>query len=509
MKVLLPLIALALSFPAFADPDVDIVDIEAAGVRPLRPLVDSERLQASISKNKLLGHAEKLLEFSKLSNNNRAFGSKGHNATVAYIKELLDATGFYDTHLETFVWPYSESNVSFSTEAKTYSTAPFTYGPGGDIEAPLVKVNNVGCTLEDFPQEVAGNVALILRGECEFGLKVAYAGAAGAAGAILYNNVNEGFGSGGTLAQPSRPEGPYVPVGGISGLEGKALMAALAEGQEVVGKIHATTFSEERYSSNVIATTKQGDKGNIIFAGAHSDSVPAGPGINDDGSGTISILEVALNLPRYRFKNAVRFGWWTAEEFGLVGSEYHVERLTDEQRQKIALYLNFDMLASPNSGYFVLDGDGSASGSPAPAGSDHIENVFLDWYEKRGLKTGQAAFSGSSDYDAFLNVGIPVGGVNTGASGVKTVEGAEWWGGEAGVAYDVCYHAICDTVDNLRVPIWEHNTKAAAHAIATYAKELPVGIPRERRASVASLLHDSMTYEERSHHACDHGVVTH
>ncbi|EAU90009.1 LAP1 [Coprinopsis cinerea okayama7 len=506
MKPSLYLLGLSLSLRSFVLGTSDADEADIAGIGPRRPLVDSEKLQASIHANNLLHHARQFEKFSDLSNRNRAFGSKGHNATVNYIKRLLDQTGYYDTYLQTFPYQYSESRVSFSANDVSYETTTFTYGPTGNVEAPLVPVDALGCTAADFPDRVAGNIALILRGECEFGLKVALAGAAGATGAIIYNNADGNVGSA-TLSLPSRPDvGPYVPVAGLSGIQGNALKAAIERGEEVVGNLRATGLTEIRYSSNVIATSKIGDKENIVFAGAHTDSVPAGPGINDDGSGTIAVLEIALHLTKYRVKNAVRFGFWTTEEFGLVGSEYHVTNLSDEERQKIALYLNFDMLASPNAAYFVHDGDGSDYGLVGPAGSDKIEKLYQDWFEARGLKTAPAAFSGSSDYDPFLQVGIPVGGVLTGASGLKTEEGVEQWGGEAEVAYDKCYHLLCDTVENLNVPFWVNNAKAAAHSIATYARSLE-GIPRDQRVSVAgSLPITKLSWDERKHFACNHPV---
>jgi hypothetical protein len=208
---------------------------------------------------------------------------------------------------------------------------------------------------EDFPPAVKGNIALISRGACEFGLKVAYAGASGAAvsrspdwfiradmaqAAIIYNNLPGLIV--GTLASPSRPQGPYVPVGSLS-LEDGSTLALAAAGENVTGTLGVVAVTENRTTSNVIATTKLGDKGNIVFAGGHTDSVPAGPGINDNGSGSIGLLEVALRLPAWGVSNAVRMGWWTAEEFGLVGSEYYVSSLSAEEQQKIALYLNVDM----------------------------------------------------------------------------------------------------------------------------------------------------------------------
>lgn len=190
-----------------------------------------------------------------------------------------------------------------------------------------------------------------------------------------------------------------------------------------------------------------------------------------------------------------------------MGSEYHVANLSDEERSKIALYLNFDMLASGNSGYFVMDGDGNTHGTVGPAGSDHIEALFHAWYAKRGLRTADAPFNGRSDYGPFIEVGIPSGGVLTGAEVIKTAEQVEWWGGEAGKAFDPCYHAKCDTIDNLRADVWLNNVKAAAHGIATYARSID-GIPRTRstNARTSGIRVSSMDYEERRHYTCNHDV---
>lgn len=226
-------------------------------------------------------------------------------------------------------------------------------------------------------------------------------------------------------------------------------------------------------------------------------------GLNDDGSGSIGILEVALNLPKFQATNAVRFIWWSAEEFGLIGSEYYVQNLPDEERQKIALYLNFDMIASPNAGIFVFDGDGNATDIPGPPGSEVIETLYRAYFDGHGIKAGDAIFGGSSDYQPFVDVGVPSGGLMTGASGVKTTQGAEWWGGEAGVAYDVCYHQACDTVANLNVDVWERNSKAIAHGIATYANSIE-GIPRAARPPVRTLRVSKLSYEQRLHLSCDH-----
>jgi Zn-dependent M28 family amino/carboxypeptidase len=273
---------------------------------------------------------------------------------------------------------------------------------------------------------------LISRGTCPFGLKVAFAGAAGAAGAIIYNNAPGPVGSG-TLGGISNPEGPYVPSASISGDAGAALLALIRNGT-VQGSLKVDAIVDVRYTNNVLATTKGGDKNNIVMAGGHTDSVVQGPGINDDGSGSLGNLEIALQLTKFSVTNAVRFGFWSAEEFGLIGSEYYIANLPEEEAAKVALYLNFDMTASPNFGYFLYDGDGSAFNLTGPPGSDHIEHLFEDYFKEVGLITAPTAFDGRSDYGPFLEVGIPSGGIFTGAEGIKTEEQAKWWGGQAGVA---------------------------------------------------------------------------
>ncbi|PFH47686.1 hypothetical protein AMATHDRAFT_42756 [Amanita thiersii Skay4041] len=342
---------------------------------------------------------------------------------------------------------------------QSYGIKWFTYDPAGQANACLVPISNLGCDSGDFKADVSGKVYLISRGQCDFGLKVALAGAAGASGAIVYNNVPEALLSV-TLGQPSRPQ-----------------MSALTF--PVAASAAQMAVNEQRYTNNVLATTKLGDRGNVVMAGGHTDSVPAGPGINDNGSGSMGILEIALQLAKFKVTNAVRFGFWTAEEFGLVGADQYVSSLTAEEQQEIALYLNFDMIASPNFGYFIYDGDGSTFNLTGPPASDAIEHLFEDYFKANGIVSGSTEFDGRSDYGPFLEVNIPSGGLFTGAEGIKTEAEASQWGGQANTAYDSCYHQSCDTIQNLNTTAWVVSMKTAAHAIANYSTSLD-GIPRTR-----------------------------
>jgi len=145
-------------------------------------------------------------------------------------------------------------------------------------------------------------------------------------------------------------------------------------------------------------------------------------GINDNGSSAFALLELALNLGNFTYKNAVRFAWWAVEEAGLVGSKYYVDRLTPEESSKIALYFNFDMIASPNTGYFILDIDCTDGPFPKigecpPAGTIHIRETFQSYYTNTAkLKTSPVVVTNRSDFQPFVNAGFPVGMLHTGAN---------------------------------------------------------------------------------------------
>jgi hypothetical protein len=181
-----------------------------------------------------------------------------------------------------------------------------------------------------------------------------------------------------------------------------------------------------------------------------------------------------FQLSNFPVKNKVRFAFWAAEEVGLLGSDQYVEGLSAAERDQIRVYLNFDMVASPNYAYKLYDGDDSdATGAPAgPPGSAQIERQLANFFTSRGLATVGADFDGRSDYDPFIAVGIPAGGIFTGAEGIKTPAEAALFGGTAGVAYDVCYHQACDTIANPNLTALDVNADAIADSTARYAFDL-------------------------------------
>ena len=320
------------------------------------------------------------------------------------------------------------------------------------VQGELVLVKNDGCDPSDYPSRVSGNIAFVLRGTCPFGQKSENAGKAGAVAAVVYNYESDAVH--GTLGTPS-PD--HVATFGLGGDDAKPILEKLRQGQSVDATAYVDAVVETIETTNIIAQTVAGDPDNCVMLGGHSDSVPEGPGINDDGSGTLSLIEIATQLTKFHVNNCVRFAWWAAEEEGLLGSDYYVSVLSPEENRKIRLFMDYDMLASPNFAYQVYNATNEAN----PVGSEELRDLYVKWYKDHGLNYTFIPFDGRSDYDGFIRHGIPAGGIATGAEGVKTEEEADQFGGNAGDWYDPCYHQLCDDLSNLNVTAWKTNTKVS------------------------------------------------
>lgn len=407
------------------------------------------------------------------NNGIRTSGTPGYDDTVDYVAALLEDAGYLVTiqpfQFQTFIAlsPSILEQVA-PAPAGTVANTILSYSGSGDVTAAVTALTapsldaTPGCEAADFAGFPAGNIALISRGACTFAIKATNAYNAGASGVVLYNNQPGDIN--GTLGNAFTLDLPVTSVTQDVGVQ-------LAATPGLVMRLKTDTFAGIATSYNVLAETRGGDPNNVIMAGAHLDSVNAGPGIQDNGSGSAAILETALQMAKVKPRNKVRFAWWGAEESGLVGSTYYVNNLSQEEQGRIALYLNFDMIASPNYVFFILDGDDSdAVGAPAgPAGSAAIEQVFQSYYSQRGLPFKGSDFSGRSDYGPFIAVGIPAGGLFTGAEGLKTAEEAALWGGTAGEEYDPCYHLACDTYANVSQFALDVNADAVAYAVLQFA----------------------------------------
>lgn len=427
--------------------------------------------------------------------------SPGYDASVDYVAGQLKKAGF------------RVSTPEFSYEVEVEDAAALTVGstqyridkmnesidtPDGGVTGPIRVVPEdatPGCEAADFEgQDFTGAVALIRRGACTFEQKALNAAEAGAAVAVISNNVA------GPLTNVTITNTGPIPVGGINQADGTTLAAQAGASANVDMRYH----DETRTSHNVIAETRTGRKNNVVMAGAHLDGVYAG--INDNGSGSAALLDLAVKLGGSpKVSNKVRFAWWGAEELGLIGSTEWVRSLSFEQQLDIALYLNFDMVASPNAAYFVYDGDDSdGEGAGAgPYGSAQIETTFVDFIEKRlKVPTEGTDFDGRSDYGEFIAVGIPAGGLFTGAEQLKTAEQAAKWGGQAGVAFDPCYHQVCDNLGNVDRVALDRNLDAMAWTVGVYAystEEINGVPPRTQRHKLRSQAKKKMKLHHRNY----------
>ena len=451
-------------------------------------LVDSTNLRNAVTIEAIRGHLRELQRVANRNGGTRASGTPGYGASADYVVSQLPA-GAYSITRQVFEFPFFEELSDAALAQVTPVATEYTLGsdflsmeysgsaPGG-VTGPLVEVDlalppvgpdntsTSGCDTADFAGFPAGGIALVQRGTCSFGVK---ARERRGRGCCRRDHLQRG------PAGPHRPAqrhpwaGPIVdiPVVGATFALGDALAAATGP---VTVSLRTETVSENRVTENVLAETRTGRAGRVVVVGAHLDSVPEGPGINDNGSGSAAILEIARQLANTPVRNKVRFAWWGAEESGLLGAEYYVGQLSPGELGRISANLNFDMLGSPNYVRFVYDGDGSATPDAGPDGSGLIEQIFLQYFGFLGLATEPTAFDGRSDYGPFIDAGIPAGGLFSGAEGIKTVEQAQVYGGTAGIAYDPCYHQACDDIRNVNRRGLDELSDAAAHAVLTLAQ---------------------------------------
>lgn len=430
-------------------------------------------LRNKVTVDAMLAHLTQLQGIATLNGGNRSVGTPGYEDSVDYVAKALRDRGF-DAETPEFTTRVFNAQKPVLTVGGAEISAhalEFSAGTSG-VTGPLVAApadETPGCAPVDYDGlSVPGSVILVDRGSCRFGEKAAIAARLGAVAVIVADNVVEEK-MGGSLEESN--EVP-IPVLGVSKADGARLRAAPGP---VSVKLDAITRTIKARS--VIAQTKTGSPQNVVMVGAHLDSVEAGPGVNDNGSGVAAVLETALALgPTPDIRNAVRFGFWGAEEVGLVGSKRYVSSLNLEQLKDIALYLNFDMLASPNPGYFTYDGDQSAppgkSVPRVPEGSPGIERAFVAYLKSAGKAAQDTSFDGRSDYDGFTRAGIPAGGLFSGAEANKTAEQATLWGGTADAPFDPNYHKATDTLEYIDRDALGINGGGVAYVVGLYAQDI-------------------------------------
>ncbi|KAF3938852.1 hypothetical protein ABW19_dt0207384 [Dactylella cylindrospora] len=360
------------------------------------------------------------------------------------------------------------------------------------IDTPVDDTNGSGCLPEHWTGiDATGKLALVKRGVCAISDKLKHAKAAGALGVILYNQTpGTAYGSA-TLSAENI--GLLVPCGVIPLEVAQSWIPRLKAGEKLTAFLLVDSIFETRETWNLISETKEGDPNNVVMLGAHLDSVQAGPGVNDDGSGSTALLEIMGSFKKYKgFKNKVRFAWWGAEESGLVGSLYYTKNLSEEEADKIRFYFNYDMIGSINPYFHVYQGENPGDRLGA--------ELLVDYLNVTAKKPAEIApFGTSSDYVGFLEIGVPSSGLFTGA----------------GAPQDPCYHLACDTLENIDWSAITANAKAAARAAAKFALSLD-GVPPRNKTTPnlrgrANLLHQFQKWSRiesavEHSHSCAHKV---
>ncbi|ACC39185.1 M28 family metallopeptidase [Mycobacterium marinum] len=436
----------------------------------------AEALRNRVTTEAMMGHLTKLQEIADANNGTRAVGTPGYEASVDYVVNILRNSGF-DVQTPEFsarVFHSEKGSVDVGGMTAEAHALEYSLGtPPDGVTGPLLLApsdDSPGCTPSDYDNlPVKGAVVLVDRGECQFAQKEDAAAQRGAVALIIADNVDEQM-MGGTLGVNTDVKIPVVSVTKSVGLQ--------LRGKSGPATIKLTASSQSFKARNVIAQTKTGSTSDVVMAGAHLDSVPQGPGINDNGSGVAAVLETAVQLGNSpHVHNAVRVAFWGAEELGLIGSRNYVQSLDLDELKNIALYLNFDMLASPNPGYFTYDGDQSLPlderGQPVvPEGSAGIERTLVSYLRLSGKIAQDTSFDGRSDYDGFTLAGIPSGGLFSGAEVKMTEEQAKLWGGTADEPFDPNYHQKSDTIDHIDRTSLGIQGGGVAYAVGLYAQDL-------------------------------------
>ncbi len=371
-----------------------------------------------------------LLAFERIaerSGGNRAAGTAGYRASVAHVRAKLRRAG-YDARSVGFPFVLYRESVEKGTqvaptqrelrvEALDYS--PST--PKGGLRGRVVAAGD-GCEPGDF-DGVSGFVGLARRGTCFFAVKARNAANAGAIALLVFNSEPGLFD--GTLGDP---QASPIPVAGIDGTIGPELAAASSP----IVELELVTSRRPSSSQNVVADNRPGAR-RVLLVGAHLDSVLVGPGINDNATGVVALLEIA-RIVRERYPElAVRFAFWGAEELGLFGSSAYAKSV---DRSRIVGYLNFDVLGSP-------------SREPTVYKEGPFAARWLGYFERRGVRATEIDIGGRSDHFPFEQLGIPTGGVFAGG-------------------YD-CYHRACDRLESIDMAVFDQLARAAAFGIASFA----------------------------------------
>lgn len=399
-------------------------------------------------------HLEALQSVADNHGGIRAAGTAGYDASAEYVAAQLEAAGLdVELHELDFTSFEETSPVSVAVDGESW-TGPewlhaMLYSASGNVSGEVETVGiadgrpqgSAGCEAGDWEEFEPGNVALLMSGRCFRREQVMLAQQAGAVGFVaLYPQWRQHEIRRPTLVEP---EGVEIPVVAAGRDPAEALLRAAEAGATTELRVEVA-MSPARATSVLAELPGRSDE--VIMVGAHLDSVLDGPGMNDNASGTAVTLAMAAALASEPAPNpTVRFAFWAAEEYGVVGSTQYVGGLSEADQDLIQAYLNVDMVGSPNAGRFVYDEAQAASGS------DELTRLLQESLEAHGTPALAVDIGGSSDHGPFQRAGIATGGVFSGATDQLSEEEATAFGATAGEQMDPCYHLPCDDLANVNL----------------------------------------------------------
>jgi hypothetical protein len=395
----------------------------------------------AITRAELNDHLEALQRIADHSDGNRSAGTPGYDASADYVAERLSDAGWKVERQRVPFTYFRVDDASLKVDGRTLTRAKdfqvLSYSGSGRASGRL-RSAGYGCEASDFAGLQPSEIPLVDRGVCFFRIKAGNAERAGAGAVVVFESVRSRRGvPSGTLAIP----GIKIPVVLVS----KRALGDARDGAAVEVMVDAE--SRGGRADNVIAETPGGDPNRVVMAGGHLDSVAGGPGINDNGSGVATLIEVAEAIGTKPPGARVRLAFWAAEELGLLGSRHYVNSLDGAEKRRISAYVNLDMVGSPNA-VPELYADGDAS----------VARVLQ---RASGPKLGEVVAGQSSDHALFQEAGIPIGGLYTGSSEP----------GPGGRARDACYHLACDTIGNVNRTVLLRMARSAADALEILSRQ--------------------------------------
>jgi Zn-dependent M28 family amino/carboxypeptidase len=393
----------------------------------------------------------------------RNSGEPGYKASADYVARKMRAAG-YNVKIQTYPFDYFSfvgtpqfSEVSPTAHdyalvdewnpGRSNGSANAAVQPAGGIVIPPTATSSStsGCTAADFSGFVAGRIALIQRGGCNYGVKVINAQQAGASGVIIFNEGNPGRTgviSGGLSDANGNPIIPMIPVAFTSFDTGLSFynQATSGGGTLPVAKLNIASVEDpNRPDYNVIAESKGGNPNSVLVVDAHLDAI-YGAGMLDNASGSATILDIAQRMSKVRPLHKLRFIWFGGEELGLLGSAYYVKNLSPTDLSHIAYDLDADVTATPNYIIGILDPAapdffGRTVSTTFPGNvygpSQISRDQSIRYFDSIG-KNHELFSPVGTDAFSFNQAGIPASGLLTGQDCCKSQDEVNLFGGTVG-----------------------------------------------------------------------------